>query len=83
MTDRIFPDRVIEEFASLVGATMHTVQDALPPKAQQHLMAAQRELFLALTTTLEHHSGRGKRSATPAQKKKSATAKRPKRVPLD
>lgn len=79
MNDKFSPERLFEDLTHAVAAT---VRDVLPVDAQEHLLAAQRELWLALTATLEHHADHGKRKQTPGQRKKSAARKRPKRVPV-
>jgi hypothetical protein len=47
------PGRIATEAAQLAGTAFN---ELLPPEAQVHLVNAQRELFLALKVTMEHHA---------------------------
>ena len=49
---RVCPARLLGDAADLLGPS---VDELLPPAAWEHLRAAQRELLLALSITLEHH----------------------------
>ena len=65
----ILTERVAEEMERGIAAVGHALRDVIPPRAQRHLLAAQRELFLAVTATIEHRAGRRK----PAPRKRSAS----------
>lgn len=53
MTEPLHPERVLEDVLRLVAGA---VGEVVPPEAQLHLLAAQRELLLAVVTTIEHHT---------------------------
>lgn len=61
----------------LLGAS---VGELVPPDAQAHLLAAQRELLLAITVTLEHNLRRGDGDDDTEERRER---NRPRRVELD
>jgi hypothetical protein len=75
---------LINELGSRVG---HLLSDMVPPRAQVHLLNAQRELITALMLIYEHRvtanpEGRGRSTAARARGARRAPARRraPKRV---
>ncbi|MFN2451494.1 MAG: hypothetical protein ABR541_03995 [Candidatus Dormibacteria bacterium] len=96
MTRRVFPTGLVEDaLRSVLGA----VKDVVPMDAQLHLLAAQRELILAVAALIEHHvegaaEGEEPAPSTPgdrpsrgrnptAGRSRSARSRRPTRVSLD
>jgi hypothetical protein len=49
------PGRFAAEAAQVAGSAFG---ELVPPEAQVHLLNAQRELFMALKVTIEHHARR-------------------------
>jgi len=49
------PGRIAVEAAQMAGTAFG---ELVPPEAQVHLLNAQRELFMALKVTIEHHARR-------------------------
>jgi hypothetical protein len=47
------PGRIAVEAAQMAGTAFG---ELVPPEAQVHLLNAQRELFMALKVTIEHHA---------------------------
>jgi len=77
--------RILEDALRLAAGA---INDVVPPDAQMHFLAAQRELLLGVAAVIEHNTqrsapapgrtGRGKRS-----KGRAPVSNRPSRVPLD
>jgi len=76
----------------LLGEAARLMAELVPADAQKHLLAAQRELLLAVALTVEHNSARRvtkpratgtRRKTSAAARKKATAAKRPSRVKLD
>ena len=70
------PGRVASEAAQLAGAAFG---ELIPPEAQVHLVNAQRELFLALKVTIEHHAQR----AQSEERRARRDARRPVKIELE
>ena len=72
-----------------VLALQGAIDEVVPPDAQTHLMAAQRELILAMAITVDYHANRKTRKSTTVKKggrksaKRSTAASKPKRISLD
>jgi hypothetical protein len=69
---------LINELGSRVG---HLLSDMVPPRAQVHLLNAQRELITALMLIYEHRvtanpSGRGRATPTGARSARRAPARK-------
>jgi hypothetical protein len=77
----VCPARWFGEAGQLLTASLSEV---VPPEAQRHLIAAQRELLLAVALTIEHNAARasGKPRSTPQRGAKSKR-RRPSRVDLE
>ncbi len=88
-------DQLLKLALDLGGRVQHALGDVVPPEAQAHLVAAQRELLLALFLVYEHQVG-GRRTAVrgqtarrvsrPARGSASATGEpspRSRRIPVD
>jgi hypothetical protein len=71
--------QLIEDVSSMFG---DAVEEVVPAEARKHLMRAQRELLLAMATTLEHHGGSGTRTSRKSAAKPAAR-RRPSRVDVD
>lgn len=71
--------RIFEEAARAIA---HSFSEVVPPEAQAHLIAAQRELLLAVVATVEHNSTRTVRSPRAKPRNKRPT-KRPTKVSID
>jgi len=96
MTRRVLPTGRLEE---ALRAVVGVVKDVVPVEAQLHLLAAQRELVLAVASVIEHHSegeadgddaagAEGMPEPGPAKRsapkrKGGARTRRPTRVSLD
>ena len=50
---RVCPTRLLDEASRIVGTSF---SDIVPPEAQRHLLAAQREFLLAVAATIEYHT---------------------------
>lgn len=70
------PGRIATEAAQLAGTAF---SELVPPEAQLHLLNAQRELFMALKVTIEHHAQRSQAEERRARRQ----ARRPVRVELE
>lgn len=70
------PGRIATEAAQLAGTAF---SELVPPEAQLHLLNAQRELFMALKVTIEHHAQRSHAEERRARRQ----ARRPVRVELE
>ena len=70
------PGRVAAEAAQLAGTAF---SELIPPEAQVHLVNAQRELFLALKVTIEHHA----RHVHSEERKARREARRPVKIELE
>lgn len=70
------PGRIASEAAQLAGAAFG---DLIPPEAQVHLINAQRELFLALSVTIEHHA----RHAKSEERRARRESRRPVKIELE
>ena len=73
-----------------VVALQGAIDEVVPPDAQTHLMAAQRELILAIAITIDYHANRSSGKNPPKTGKKSgresakrSAASKPKRIRLD
>lgn len=74
-------DRLLEDASRLVGTSL---SEFVPPDAQLHLLAAQRELLLAVAAIIEHNRHRTVRS--PRRRppgKRTRRTRRPTRVELE
>jgi hypothetical protein len=89
MTDqcRVCPTRLMDEAGKLLGTSF---SDLVPPDAQRHLLAAQRELLLAVAAMIEHHTSHQEPDSdeTPSggrKRSRSGTgrSRRPSRVELE
>ncbi len=88
-------DQLLKLALDLGGRVQHALGDVVPPEAQTHLLAAQRELLLALFLVYEHQVGgrrravRGqseRRVSRPARGSAGATGdpgSRSRRIPID
>lgn len=80
------PARLAQGASQLLGDSLN---ELIPPDAQRHLLAAQRELLLAAMVIIEHNASRGRRAPKRQTRKRSTSAKRsprtrrPSRVELD
>ena len=88
--------RLVGDATRLIAGSLG---DFIPPEAQAHLIAAQRELLLALAVILEHNQARfrgadagddegvhtGENGATPRPRRgaRRRTTRRPQRVELE
>jgi hypothetical protein len=70
------PGRIATDAAQLAGSAFG---ELVPPEAQVHLINAQRELFLALKVTIEHHA----RHSQADEKRARRESRRPVRVELE
>jgi hypothetical protein len=70
------PGRIAAEAAQLAGSAFN---ELLPPEAQVHLINAQRELFLALKVTIEHHA----RHAQDEERRARRESRRPVKIQVD
>jgi hypothetical protein len=70
------PGRIASEAAQMAGAAF---EELVPPEAQVHLLNAQRELFMALKVTIEHHTRREAADERAARRH----ARRPVKVELE
>jgi hypothetical protein len=70
------PGRIATEAAQLAGSAFG---ELVPPEAQVHLLNAQRELFMALKVTMEHHA----RTSDMDQRRARRESRRPVRVELE
>ena len=70
------PGRIAADAAQLAGTAFN---ELIPPEAQVHLINAQRELFLALTVTIEHHARRSESDERRARRE----ARRPVKIEVD
>jgi hypothetical protein len=70
------PGKFAADAAQLAGTAFN---DLIPPEAQIHLINAQRELFMALKVTIEHHA----RHAQTEERKARREARRPVKVELE
>ena len=70
------PGRLASEAAQLAGTAF---SELIPPEAQVHLVNAQRELFLALKVTIEHHA----RHAQAEERRQQREARRPVKIELE
>ena len=70
------PGRIATEAAQLAGTAFN---ELIPPEAQIHLINAQRELFLALKVTIEHHA----RHAQSEERRTRRQARRPVKIELE
>ena len=55
MSEGLSPTRIAEEAIKLLATSINEV---VPPDAQLHLLAAQRELLLAVAVIVEHNAAR-------------------------
>ena len=70
------PGRIAADAAQLAGTAF---SELVPPEAQVHLVNAQRELFLALKVTIEHHA----RHAQADERRARREARRPMKIELE
>jgi hypothetical protein len=70
------PGKFAADAAQLAGAAFN---ELIPPEAQIHLINAQRELFLALKVTIEHHA----QHAQSEERRARREARRPVKVELE
>ncbi len=70
------PGRFASEAAQLAGSAFG---ELVPPEAQVHLLNAQRELFMALKVTIEHHARREQADERAARRE----SRRPVKVELE
>jgi hypothetical protein len=70
------PGRIATEAAQLAGTAFG---ELVPPEAQVHLLNAQRELFMALKVTIEHHA----RSSKAEERRARRDSRRPVKVELE
>jgi hypothetical protein len=70
------PGRFAAEAAQLAGSAFG---ELVPPEAQVHLLNAQRELFMALKVTIEHHARREQAE----EKRARRESRRPVKVELE
>jgi hypothetical protein len=70
------PGRIAADAAQLAGAAFG---ELVPPEAQVHLLNAQRELFMALKVTIEHHA----RHEAAEERHARRAARRPVKVELE
>jgi len=70
------PGRFASEAAQLAGSAFG---ELVPPEAQVHLLNAQRELFMALKVTIEHHARREQAEERAARRE----SRRPVKVELE
>jgi len=68
------PPNLLEDAIRAIGGAL---SDVVPPEAQSHLIAAQRELLLAFAVIIEHNTSRATGRA------RTRSARRPSRVELD
>jgi hypothetical protein len=76
---------VLEE---AVAAMQSAIDEVVPPEAQTHLMAAQRELILAMAITVDFHTRPKPRKSVSGTKKagnrkSKASKNKPQRIRLD
>jgi len=88
-------DQLVKLALDLGGRVQHALGDVVPPEAQAHLVAAQRELLTALFLIYEHQLGgrrepgpvaAARRVSRPAGRKASTTgepSQRTRRIPID
>jgi hypothetical protein len=74
------PARWLGEAGQIFTASLN---DVVPPEAQRHLIAAQRELMLAVALTIEHNANRGTGKPQRSRRKAATRRRRPSRVELD
>lgn len=70
------PGRIASEAAQLAGTAF---SELIPPEAQVHLVNAQRELFLAVKATIEHHA----QHAQTEERRARREARRPVKIELE
>ncbi len=70
------PGKIAVDAAQLAGSAFG---ELVPPEAQIHLLNAQRELFMALKVTIEHHARRSQSEERTARRE----ARRPVKVELE
>jgi hypothetical protein len=70
------PGRFAAEAAQMAGSAFG---ELVPPEAQVHLLNAQRELFMALKVTIEHHARREQAEERRARRE----SRRPVKVELE
>jgi hypothetical protein len=70
------PGRLAADAMQMAGSAFG---ELVPPEAQVHLLNAQRELFMALTVTIEHHARREAAEERQARRE----SRRPVRVELE
>ena len=70
------PGRIAGEAAQLAGTAF---SELIPPEAQVHLVNAQRELFLAMKVTIEHHA----RHAQTEERRARRESRRPVKIDVE
>jgi hypothetical protein len=70
------PGRFAADAAQFAGTAFN---ELVPPEAQLHLLNAQRELFMALKVTIEHHA----RHAQSEERRARRESRRPVKVELE
>jgi hypothetical protein len=70
------PGRIAGEAAQLAGTAF---SELIPTEAQVHLVNAQRELFLALKVTIEHHA----RHQQAEERRARRESRRPTKIELE
>ncbi|HKR98100.1 MAG TPA: hypothetical protein VJU79_01175 [Candidatus Dormibacteraeota bacterium] len=70
------PGRIAADAVQMAGSAFG---ELVPPEAQVHLLNAQRELFMALKVTIEHHA----RHEAAEERRARRESRRPVRVELE